>query len=206
MILLLPQSFLQTANPLASLLEHFDSSTVLDAELRLIPRLLYSHITSVQRYRYDLYNQPSSSKLPYDVFVSDKARQSARSALSDVTGWINKLELAAMIPAPSIIWACHFAVWEVIQIWGGYMETDPTWAEIVVVEARRGGIALETDNPAVPQEEENFKWVLGTLAKLETLDHVNTAVTPEIIGRCLLVSAYSCAPRCWAHFSIRPPP
>ena len=193
MSLLFPLPILQTANPLGPLLDALGASTGIAAEIYSLPSLLRDLIASIQRYRYDLFNQPSTSRLPYDVFVADKLREQIGVALSQIFCWLNNIEATAESSANGSIWSSRCAIWGVVLAWGGYLETDASWASLVEDQARQAGATLtilRTDITANQEtaNQETAEYVLQILTILERLDHRRASIGPAILGWCLAVS------------------
>jgi hypothetical protein len=172
----------------------------------LLPQILRSFIAATHQSRYPLFTQPSSSKLPLDVFVAEKVRGSVRTALGQIMAFVGTAEEGCMPSAStstanaalsptqvdllSAVWKCRQAIWEAIATWGGYVETEAAWGELVEAEARRaesvlmthGGLKSEADDEGLAGK------VLRTLVVLESLDHGRTRVGSEVLGWCLAVS------------------
>ncbi|KAK4684806.1 hypothetical protein P7C73_g5358, partial [Tremellales sp. Uapishka_1] len=167
--LLFPLPILQTANHLADLLV-FPLPT-------LRPHLLKAYISAIHQARYPLFTQPSSSKLPLDVFVASKVRDNVQVALSLI------LQLSDDAQANDLVevWSCKLALWEVVASWGGYMETEARWGDHVDAEARKAEEAL-TNHAG---EEGLAAKVLATLTVLEGLDHARTRIGKDVVGWCL---------------------
>ncbi len=192
MALLLPPSVLQSPNPLQPLLEALEAPSDPSAQLHLLPALLQKLITLTHRSRYDLFNQTSTSKLPYDVFVAEKVRSTVRMAVSQILVWIDHLEVSMFTSAVMQIWVCRQAIWSVILSWGGYLETEVAWGELVEEQARKATMAL-TGSGGHFSETEIAGWILKTMTILEQLDHGRTNLGPEVIAWCIAVSACSFA-------------
>ena len=189
--LLLPVSVLQPMNALQPLLDALGSPQDPNCELRMLPHLLQSYIGSVRHFCHDLYYRPSSSRLPYDVFMADKICSSVRIALTQVIKWLSRLEA---IVAPDIIpsiWACRHSIWDVIAKWGGYLETDAAWGELVENQASQAKTALDSSRGKAIREERLIGWVLRLLTTLETLDHAKARIGESVLTGCILVRRWS---------------
>ncbi|GFZ47977.1 hypothetical protein JCM24511_05724 [Saitozyma sp. JCM 24511] len=120
--------------------------------LAFIPTVLTSFISHVTTHRYAL-NQPSSSKVPYDVFISSKVRAAIHDAVD--------ASLAA-VSAAAEPWPLREAIWSAVVAWGGYLETTP-WPCL----ANTSAVAQTDLSPHA----------LLTLALLESLDHNTASIT-----------------------------
>ncbi|RSH86990.1 hypothetical protein EHS25_003478 [Saitozyma podzolica] len=127
-------------------------SSLPSASLAFIPTVLTSFISHVTTHRYAL-NQPSSSKVPYDVFISNRVR----AAIHDAVG----ASLAA-VSAAAEPWPLREAIWSAVVAWGGYLETTP-WPCL----ANTSAVAQTDLSPHA----------LLTLALLESLDHNTASIT-----------------------------
>ena len=185
--LLLPVSILQPINALQPLLEALGSPQDPTCELQMLPHLLQSYISSVRHSCYDLYYQPSSSRLPYDVFMADKIRNSVRIALTQVIAWLSNLEAMATPDNVPRIWACRHTIWDVIGKWGGYLETDGAWGKLVEDQASQAKIALNSSHVKVSYEARLTGCVLRLLTTLETLDHAKARIGESVLVWCITV-------------------
>jgi hypothetical protein len=70
----------------------------------------------------------------------------------------------------------------VIHRWGGYLEGEAGWTNLLASEGRRVERVLRD---GAGQETE---WVLRTCAVLVGLDHAAADVGEEVVGFCLTVS------------------
>lgn len=189
--LLLPPAMLQRTNPLQSILDALGYAVDPSIELHLLPWLLQSMITYTTRARFDLFNQPSSSKLPYDVFVADKVRDTVRSTMSAIIDRLNLVETNASAAVVPVIWASRYALWGVILSWGGYLERDSSWIDLVEAETKRAQTSMETHCSDPHNCQEVARSILQVMTVLETLDHANARIGPFVISWCITVRSSS---------------
>ena len=178
---------LQTTNAYQTLLKNLSRPPDFSAALHVLPHLLQSFIEATHRARYELFTQSSSSRLSYDVFVAQKERDSVRLALAQAFEWMTVLESSEAPPTLFAQWQCRCAVWQVISSWGGYLETEDAWSELVYTDARRVEAVLTTLGESSTDNEDLTGQLLRTMATLEGLDHASAAVGSLVLGCSLAV-------------------
>lgn len=181
--LLFPSSVLQAGNAFKPVIDAFGSPSDPSPELQLLPQLFQSYIAFIHRLRFELFDQPSSSRLSYDVFVANKVRSTVRDALLLALKWIGRLEADGPMFS-AIAWAARHGLWSAIRTWGGYVETETAWGDIVQEQGRRGKEALVSNGFESPRSAES---VLGVLLILEELDHRNAGADLDLVGWCIAV-------------------
>ena len=86
------------------------------------------------------------------------------------------------------VWRTRRAVWAVIEKWGGYIESESTWGDLVIREARKAEYVLAQYGGETSSTNEGLAGeVLRTLVILEGLDHARTRIGPEVVGWSLAV-------------------
>ncbi|WRT70797.1 uncharacterized protein IL334_007796 [Kwoniella shivajii] len=141
-----------------------------------LPALFHSLISIYHTHRYSIFTQASSSKLPHDVFVASKERDAVRNALTQFLAYLETF------PPSLELHTARSSLWQSIESWGGYVEREITWGQLLRAEAHRSEQALSSNDPAV------IGVILFTLAVLERLDHDQAQLGPNIVRWCLAVS------------------
>lgn len=142
--------------------------------LAFVVALFERYIVQLQCHRSSLFVQPSSSKLPFEIFVADRLR--ARVAKS-----ADSLLKTAIRVGRTERWPTVEEIWRIIASWGGYLETDPAFSALLQETSIIAQQTL-TDEPSCAAP------ILRTLVILENLDHAHTSITRETLGWCLAVS------------------
>lgn len=142
--------------------------------LDLVIALFERYLKRLQMHRSNLFIQPSSSKLPFEIFVAERLR-------TRVVGSLDLLLNSALRLPPPEAWLGIERIWRNIASWGGYLETDRTFSALLHKTAFVAQGTLRND-PSCSAP------ILRTLVILEKLDHTHTAITKETLGWCLAVS------------------
>lgn len=167
---LLPWTSLVGSDPLG-----FIPGTVNPALVSFLPCILREYILLLQRERYRIYNQPSSSREAIDVYLANRLRSSVCSVLTRCFEAIRPLgESASALQG-------HADLWSQIEAWGGYLETEPDWRGLLERSSALAQGALRNDDTA-------RKVALELLVVLETIDHQTAAIGPDVMEWCLAVS------------------
>ena len=118
-----------------------------------------------------------SSKTASEVYLADKVRKAICAALCHVLSYLSNDDATT--------WNARAEVWQEVNEWGGYLETESIWSNSVAKEKQRAErtlVNLEScRGPA-----------LVVLEQLELLDHHATDLDANIVGWCLAVSCRFC--------------
>ncbi|OCF78752.1 hypothetical protein I204_00696 [Kwoniella mangroviensis CBS 8886] len=164
---LFQESVLQSGDPLQPLLSQVPSP----GSHLAIPVLFDALVQKYHQNRYSIFTQASSSKVAHDVFVAGKEREAVRLALERTLDRLNGGDITA--------WQTRFALWKTIELWGGYMEREPSWSRLLDIEAQATKQALNSGDPST------VGTLLGTLVSLERLDHDQAKLGPDVVRWCL---------------------
>jgi hypothetical protein len=156
----------------------------LDPVSTVIPHIFELYVAAAVKYRHIIYSQPSTSRLSYELHLADKLRSGIRSTLSDLLNVIDTLPTIAA----SARWSAHRGLWQVVETWGGYLETDTAWGETTLREANRAKVILESKaNEQDSDFAKTVEQVLKLLAILESLDHARADIQVLTLGWALAV-------------------
>ncbi|WVW80534.1 hypothetical protein I302_102519 [Kwoniella bestiolae CBS 10118] len=133
-----------------------------------LPLLFSNLVETYHQHRYSIFTQASSSIVAHDVFVATKEREAVRLALERI---LVKVEGD---------YSTRSSLWKTIESWGGYMEREPAWSQMMHSEARITEDALSSD-PSL------LGTLLDTLATLERLDHDQAKLSSNVVRWCLAV-------------------
>ncbi|WWC65277.1 uncharacterized protein I303_107894 [Kwoniella dejecticola CBS 10117] len=150
--------------------------------LLVLPALFASLVQILHQHRYPIFTQASSSKIPHDVFVASKEREAVRLVLSQI--------LARLYEEKRSPTLCHarLALWKTVQLWGGYMERESAWGQMIRAEALLAEQSLCSGDSALVGP------LLEIFSTLENLDHdqtqIGTSCPPDLrtIASALLCS------------------
>ena len=80
------------------------------------------------------------------------------------------------------LWACRRNIWENVNSWGLYVETDQNWRNVLVldIEKAKGLLRGHPDTETVGE-------ILSFLTIAEELDHSATNVEEDTMAWCLAV-------------------
>ena len=80
------------------------------------------------------------------------------------------------------LWACRRKIWENVNTWGLYVETDQNWRNVLVldIEKAKGLLRGHPDTETVGE-------ILSFLTIAEELDHSATNVEEDTMAWCLAV-------------------
>ncbi|ORY31304.1 Urb2/Npa2 family-domain-containing protein [Naematelia encephala] len=151
------QPFLEALKPIDAVSQAF------------LPTLLDSYVHILQDKRYELFSQPSSSRVGFDIFVKDKERVAVRNATSSILSVLH-----------NDAWGVRCDVWRLIEAWGGFLETDAAWYEMVETSAKQAAQSLQGSRSA--------RDILNLLDVLERLCHSAATIGTDTIGWCLASS------------------
>ncbi|WWC72670.1 uncharacterized protein I206_106634 [Kwoniella pini CBS 10737] len=149
-----------TLQPILSQLSAFGAHSAISA-------LFDSLIHAYHEHRYSIFTQASSSKVAHDVFVASKEREEVRLALEQI--------LSQVGPA----YATRLSLWNSIETWGGYMERESSWSQLVRSEAQIAEQTLSSGDSAL------LGPLLKLLATLENLDHDQAQLSSNVVRWCL---------------------
>nr|XP_018259825.1 uncharacterized protein I303_07896 [Kwoniella dejecticola CBS 10117]OBR81983.1 hypothetical protein I303_07896 [Kwoniella dejecticola CBS 10117] len=141
--------------------------------LLVLPALFASLVQILHQHRYPIFTQASSSKIPHDVFVASKEREAVRLVLSQI--------LARLYEEKRSPTLCHarLALWKTVQLWGGYMERESAWGQMIRAEALLAEQSLCSGDSALVGP------LLEIFSTLENLDHDQTQIGTSVIRWCL---------------------
>ncbi|WVQ63422.1 uncharacterized protein L199_001575 [Kwoniella botswanensis] len=168
--ILFQESVLQAGDPLQPLLSQLPTP----GSHLAIPALFDTLVQKYHHNRYSIFTQASSSKVAHDVFVAGKEREAVRLALERTLDRLGGGDITA--------WQTRSALWKTIEMWGGYMEREPSWSRLLDSETRATQQALNSGDPSI------VGTLLGTLVSLERLDHDQANLGPDVVRWCLAVS------------------
>nr|XP_019050767.1 hypothetical protein I302_01209 [Kwoniella bestiolae CBS 10118]OCF29697.1 hypothetical protein I302_01209 [Kwoniella bestiolae CBS 10118] len=161
-LLLFQVPLLSTTDPLQPILSHLPTQNSHTA----LPLLFSNLVETYHQHRYSIFTQASSSIVAHDVFVATKEREAVRLALERI---LVKVEGD---------YSTRSSLWKTIESWGGYMEREPAWSQMMHSEARITEDALSSD-PSL------LGTLLDTLATLERLDHDQAKLSSNVVRWCL---------------------
>ncbi|ODN82921.1 hypothetical protein L202_01169 [Cryptococcus amylolentus CBS 6039] len=185
---------LQASEPLGGLFSaaepKLNEAAVAHGCLLALPTIFKSLTSTYHQDSSTLFAQPSSSKLPHDVFVASKERDSVRQSLDRVLVFLETLETRLQnFPASSEVeegmvwlWESRAATWKALADWGGYMEREEPWGRLVDATARRIEAVLSNFNTQPTATNENFlRAAIQTLSIIEKVDHDRTNIGPDLM-------------------------
>ncbi|WWC98445.1 hypothetical protein V866_005336 [Kwoniella sp. B9012] len=144
--ILFQESVLQAGDPLQPLLSQLPSP----GSHLATPALFEALVQKYHHNRYSIFTQASSSKVAHDVFVAGKEREAVRLALERTLDRLGGGDIT--------VWQTRSALWKTIELWGGYMEREPSWSRLLDSETRATEQALNSGDPSI------VGTLLGTLS------------------------------------------
>jgi hypothetical protein len=165
---------LQSADPFLPIVDHLGALGSHTA--CMAPILFGAYIGAVTAHRYRIFSQPTSSKIASEVYLADKVRKAICRALYHILSYLSDNEVAT--------WGARATVWQKVNEWGGYLETESVWSNLIATEKQRAEtVLMSCDSCRSP--------ALVVLEQLELLDHHAADLDTDVIGWCLAVSGPS---------------
>lgn len=150
------------------------------ATMRFIPRLLSGLESAVRKHRFDIFIQPTTSKIAYQTYINGKTRSLLCNAIGETQVLLASIEAQDLLESK---WKCRRDVWQCVASWGVYVETAETWRQLLSEDvARAEDFIVNRPNVSL------IGAVLSFLTTAEELDHKIAHVDATTLAWCLTVS------------------
>ncbi|RXK41025.1 hypothetical protein M231_01656 [Tremella mesenterica] len=185
----LPPSIFNDKRALQSLLEDLRKAANPSTQAAIVKFSIYllkSFIHTAWKDRQELYTQPSSSKVTFERFVSDKAADSILSAVVVVRSSLDNLNTDYSAES---YWMYKDRLWEVVEEEGCYSEINTSWRDILQNDSQQAQETLSSARLNTGDSNPNLEHVLAVLARLERLDHKGAHLRVGAVGSCFMVKS-----------------
>lgn len=189
--LFLPVSVLSDAHSTKLFFDQIRVSDVTDGtnHLQSLALGFEAYVRAIHAAQYDAFQQPSSSKVPYEVYTADRVRQAIHIRLKDA---IDTFSACSGDENRESALRAELFCWRAVYEYGTFIEKDQHWRDIVSSASKKHQASLfESPNNGKRRKrmrgETNLR--LDILVVLERLSHDSTSLTPHTFSICIMVSA-----------------
>lgn len=150
--------------------------------LSILPAFLRQLAIYRNLKRHSIFNQPSSSKVPYETYIAQCLNASLLDDFRQAFEVLDGLERSTAQSTVEI-WRGRLGLWEVIRGLDMRIDSSDAWRSIVIHATRKARSSLESE-----RDSDLERASLAVLACLFQLDHQTVALTESDVQSCLAVS------------------
>jgi len=138
----------------------------------LISALFPAYVQAITVHRHQTFIQPLSNKVASEVYLADRVRKAVCAATGQALDYLSDERAET--------WDARAAVWLEVNKWGGYLESEQAWSDMVGAEKTKAETVLMSVEACRASS-------LVVLEQLEHLDHHAANLDAGVVGWCLAV-------------------